>query len=139
MSLTCYAPFRRSPSACIATDNAAPRLAPVLLLTMLPLDLHVLSLPLAFILSQDQTLLCIISFLFSQLRLIQNNSQKNLRSLIVLVLFACTLVFQYFQIATVISQTGCKDTDFFQLSKFFLVFFKIFFPPLHPETSQFGT
>ena len=27
---------------------------------MLPLDLHVLSLPLAFILSQDQTLLCII-------------------------------------------------------------------------------
>ena len=27
MSLTCYAPFRRSPSACIATDNAAPRLA----------------------------------------------------------------------------------------------------------------
>ena len=31
---------------------------------MLPLDLHVLSLPLAFILSQDQTLLC-ISFLYS--------------------------------------------------------------------------
>ena len=27
---------------------------------MLPLDLHVLSLPLAFILSQDQTLHCII-------------------------------------------------------------------------------
>ena len=30
---------------------------------MLPLDLHVLSLPLAFILSQDQTLLCIFLFL----------------------------------------------------------------------------
>jgi hypothetical protein len=30
----------------------------VLLLFMLPLDLHVLSLPLAFILSQDQTLHC---------------------------------------------------------------------------------
>ena len=29
---------------------------------MLPLDLHVLSLPLAFILSQDQTLLCISYF-----------------------------------------------------------------------------
>ena len=29
---------------------------------MLPLDLHVLSLPLAFILSQDQTLHCIISY-----------------------------------------------------------------------------
>ena len=32
--------------------------------TALPLDLHVLSLPLAFILSQDQTLLCI--FLYFQ-------------------------------------------------------------------------
>ena len=41
-SLTCYAPFRRSPSEhCCST---------------LPLDLHVLSLSLAFILSQDQTL-----------------------------------------------------------------------------------
>ena len=29
----------------------------------LPLDLHVLSLPLAFILSQDQTLLCILQIL----------------------------------------------------------------------------
>ena len=29
---------------------------------MLPLDLHVLSLPLAFILSQDQTLHCIILY-----------------------------------------------------------------------------
>ncbi len=33
---------------------------------MLPLDLHVLGLSLAFILSQDQTLLCIF-FLFSEL------------------------------------------------------------------------
>ena len=32
---------------------------------MLPLDLHVLSLPLAFILSQDQTLHCIISYISS--------------------------------------------------------------------------
>ena len=31
---------------------------------MLPLDLHVLSLKLAFILSQDQTLRCMISFYF---------------------------------------------------------------------------
>ena len=45
MSLTRYAPLRRSP--------------PVYCYTALPLDLHVLSLPLAFILSQDQTLLCI--------------------------------------------------------------------------------
>lgn len=39
---TRYAPVRRSPSDCKQS--------------MLPLDLHVLSLPLAFILSQDQTL-----------------------------------------------------------------------------------
>ena len=32
--------------------------------TMLPLDLHVLGLSLAFILSQDQTLRCIIKFVF---------------------------------------------------------------------------
>ena len=45
MLLTRYAPFRRSP--------------PKYCYLALPLDLHVLSLPLAFILSQDQTLLCI--------------------------------------------------------------------------------
>ena len=41
---TRYAPVRRS--------------SPVYCYTALPLDLHVLSLPLAFILSQDQTLHC---------------------------------------------------------------------------------
>ena len=41
---TCYSPVRRSP--------------PVYCYTVLPLDLHVLSLSLAFILSQDQTLHC---------------------------------------------------------------------------------
>ena len=46
--LTRYSPFRRSP--------------PVYCYTALPLDLHVLSLPLAFILSQDQTLHCIILY-----------------------------------------------------------------------------
>ena len=46
--LTCYAPFRRSP--------------PKYCYLALPLDLHVLSLPLAFILSQDQTLLCIFLY-----------------------------------------------------------------------------
>ena len=47
---TCYSPVRRSPAA----HCCAP----------LPLDLHVLSLSLAFILSQDQTLRCCIAFLF---------------------------------------------------------------------------
>ncbi len=49
MLLTRYAPFRRSPT--LYCYNS------------LPLDLHVLSLPLAFILSQDQTLLCIFYIL----------------------------------------------------------------------------
>ena len=50
---TCYSPVRRSPAT--AGKPAAP----------LPLDLHVLSLSLAFILSQDQTLRCCLSlFLF---------------------------------------------------------------------------
>ena len=42
------------------THPSAGRHRIVLLQSMLPLDLHVLSLPLAFILSQDQTLLCIV-------------------------------------------------------------------------------
>ena len=46
---TCYSPVRRSP----------PK---VLLPYVLPLDLHVLGLSLAFILSQDQTLRCILFF-----------------------------------------------------------------------------
>ena len=48
--LTCYAPFRRSPAEYCYSP--------------LPRDLHVLSLPLAFILSQDQTLRCCILFFF---------------------------------------------------------------------------
>ena len=61
-SLTCYAPFRRSP--------------PGYCYPALPLDLHVLSLPLAFILSQDQTLLCI--FLILQVQSGTYNSYKKL-------------------------------------------------------------
>ena len=50
---TCYSPVRRSPAK-------VSKLTPPL-----PLDLHVLSLSLAFILSQDQTLrCCILSFSF---------------------------------------------------------------------------
>ena len=46
---TRYSPVRRSP--------------PVYCYTVLPLDLHVLSLSLAFILSQDQTLRCLNCFI----------------------------------------------------------------------------
>ena len=54
---TRYAPVRRSSADCKHS--------------LLPLDLHVLSLPLAFILSQDQTLRCIKVFNSSSI------SQKN--------------------------------------------------------------
>ena len=78
-SLTCYAPFRRSPSEhCCST---------------LPLDLHVLSLPLAFILSQDQTLLCI--FLILQVRLRHSQFLKEINALDFLCcwyLLPCTFV-----------------------------------------------
>ena len=50
MLLTRYAPLRRSPAMYCYIP--------------LPLDLHVLSLPLAFILSQDQTLHCIYYYKF---------------------------------------------------------------------------
>ena len=50
---TCYSPVRRSPAE--KSKLSSP----------LPLDLHVLSLSLAFILSQDQTLRCCLSCLFS--------------------------------------------------------------------------
>ena len=46
------------------THPCAGRHHLVLLPNMLPLDLHVLSLPLAFILSQDQTLHCKLSSLY---------------------------------------------------------------------------
>ena len=49
---TCYSPVRRSPAG--KAETSPP----------LPLDLHVLSLSLAFILSQDQTLRC-LSFSYS--------------------------------------------------------------------------
>src|SRR5690554_4450676 len=50
---TCYSPIRRSPPGKYCYSP------------VLPLDLHVLGLSLAFILSQDQTLRCKLFFLIS--------------------------------------------------------------------------
>ena len=61
---------------------------------MLPLDLHVLSLPLAFILSQDQTLHCIISYIILSLPLTLIILPKELTLLDKLffsVLASCTI------------------------------------------------
>ena len=72
--LTRYAPLRRSPAEYCYSP--------------LPLDLHVLSLPLAFILSQDQTLHCIISIILSLILLtVQSLSFKKLTLLEFLICY----------------------------------------------------
>ena len=85
--LTRYAPFRRSPARWYCY------------LLPLPLDLHVLSLPLAFILSQDQTLHCIFlislsltrTFIFFPAPLSENRLKKlTLSFILFLVLASCT-------------------------------------------------
>ena len=108
MSLTRYAPFRRSPPG---------RCRPAL-----PLDLHVLSLSLAFILSQDQTLLCIIHIFPVRPRQLHSSKKKNQRSHFVLGT-CCTNLSILSMNFPVISETGCKDSDFFVPSKLFLTFF----------------
>ena len=62
----------------------------------LPLDLHVLSLPLAFILSQDQTLLCIF-FYFSKLVPTLCNFQRNQRSRFICSRYFVVLSFSLFK------------------------------------------
>ena len=61
---TRYAPVRRSPS--------------MYKQMMLPLDLHVLGLPLAFILSQDQTLHCNLNYIAQESSLNQRRSLNHL-------------------------------------------------------------
>ena len=73
---TRYAPVRRSSADCKQS--------------LLPLDLHVLSLPLAFILSQDQTLHCI------SLIICMNKFQKNFQSGMVILLFVYAVNFNTF-------------------------------------------
>ena len=92
--------------------HALRTLAPVAIKTstnlslMLPLDLHVLSLPLAFILSQDQTLHCIIVYKISSLSLTLIILSKELTLLDKLyffsVLASCT-VKQSFQWTCILS------------------------------------
>ena len=112
--LTRYAPLRRSPAEYCYSP--------------LPLDLHVLSLPLAFILSQDQTLHCIISIILSLILLtVQSLSFKKLTLLEFLICYR--FLFRYLLVlvltslvndlsSSVLSQTGCKDTHFFFPAKF---------------------
>ena len=119
---TCYSPVRRSP--------------PVYRYTVLPLDLHVLSLSLAFILSQDQTLHTKIIFQKSYLAgscvpRISTTVDSDSRSLRCVHLNILKNSF-FHLVAPVIPscpplESGCKGKACFSFSKFFKLFFQTFF------------
>ena len=114
---TRYSPVRRSPA--IVGKPTIP----------LPLDLHVLSLSLAFILSQDQTLRCYKLFMsyaqdsvtFRFIKYWRYLFSKYLYYLLIYVIFSKNLV------AIVIFDCGCKGKNFyFNLPNFFGSFFVFF-------------
>ena len=92
----------------------------------LPLDLHVLSLPLAFILSQDQTLLCIFFFFvysFSQLDPTYSSS-RNRRSRLLYLGTCLYLSFSIFNdLVPSLSERECKGKRLFRLIQIFLKIF----------------
>ena len=112
---------------------------------MLPLDLHVLSLQLAFILSQDQTLHCksivsqhkadfcsvqdavqFIDFI-NTLRLMHINIY--IRQVLTVLFFSCTtcIVYQYFkELAAFVLKAGAKVRGFILTTKCFRKFFFAF-------------
>ena len=105
---TRYAPVRRSPAAyCYA---------------LLPLDLHVLGLPLAFILSQDQTLHC-KNFSFSPLTRSCPRPRLCVRppthAISCFIRFNVLSLSPSFQPLLFPVESECKDTTVFQTTKFF--------------------
>ena len=115
---TRYAPVRRSPA--------------VYCYTPLPLDLHVLSLPLAFILSQDQTLHCKnCLFILPLTRLVSPLPPRDRHRTHAISMSQNFYVLSFpGQLPTggVFLESGCKDTTFFQTAK---IFFQLFFTPPH--------
>ena len=112
---TRYAPVRRSPAA----HCWAP----------LPLDLHVLSLPLAFILSQDQTLHCKNCLLLPLTRLVSPPpglcpEVSDTRYLIfpIVSMYFCFQGASLFHCRSPV-ESGCKDTTIFRNTKIFFHFF----------------
>ena len=109
---TRYAPVRRSP--------------PGYCYPALPLDLHVLSLPLAFILSQDQTLHCKNCFFLPLTRSCLTRRPRRLGVRHTLSLdprIQCP--FASLGNCCCFLESGCKDTTFFQTAK---IFFRISSP-----------
>ena len=94
--LTCYAPFRRSP--------------PEYCYPALPLDLHVLSLPLAFILSQDQTLHCTSFILYSSSTILTSSFLKrNLRSNVFRVALYISYFLSSMLLVSIIISINCRS------------------------------
>ena len=96
---------------------------------MLPLDLHVLSLSLAFILSQDQTLRCSNCFmsllkipLFSGSSIFTDGIHSKY------LYYCCICIFLKELFSIVSFETWCKGKDFyFYLPNFFESFFRFIF------------
>ena len=106
---------------------------------MLPLDLHVLSLSLAFILSQDQTLRC--SNCFMSLLKIPSFLQVQVFLLTVFILNTCTTVvyvnFSKNSFQPFLSKRGAKVRIFIFIFQFFSkVFFRFIFSEVLSERLQ---
>ena len=121
---TCYSPVRRSPAKYCYSP--------------LPLDLHVLSLSLAFILSQDQTLhgkSYLQKFCSGRVMCFMNLDYRRFRFTLATFcsfqylkeLFAsCFLSLSIFPPVSPL-ESGCKGKACFSFSKLFKLFFQTFF------------
>ena len=103
---TRYAPVRRSPARYCYR--------------LLPLDLHVLSLPLAFILSQDQTLHCKnCSFTFLTRLRVSHIYSICMPTHAISFFSSVSNIARFFFNRRFFGESGCKDTTFFQYAKIF--------------------
>ena len=100
----------------------------------LPLDLHVLSLSLAFILSQDQTLRCLNCFYIlapESVIVVQSHTSLTVSirkinfPILVLLVELCKSLKELLSLSFL--DCGCKGKDFFLTSKFFGEKFSSFF------------
>ena len=122
---TCYSPVRRSPAKYCYSP--------------LPLDLHVLSLSLAFILSQDQTLHTksyLQKFCSGRVMCFLNLDYRRFRFTLATFCSFQYLKELFFSIfispspdpPSLRSESGCKGKACFSFSKLFKLFFQTFFP-----------
>ena len=122
---TCYSPVRRSPAKYCYSP--------------LPLDLHVLSLSLAFILSQDQTLhgkIIYRNFYSGRVMCFMTLDYRRFRFTLATFCSFQYLKELFFSIfispspdpLSLRSESGCKGKACFSFSKLFKLFFQTFFP-----------